>query len=94
MAVVCHIYHADLSEEILKFIKNIRRAVDIFIATDTIGKADYIEKVFQGFDLGKVVVRIAENRGRDIATKLVTFRMFIIHMTSFFTYTPKRTTTE
>ncbi|MFL6463506.1 MAG: rhamnan synthesis F family protein, partial [Bryobacteraceae bacterium] len=74
LAVICHIYHADLSEEILKFIKNIRRAVDIFIATDTSSKVDYIKKVFQGFDTGKVVVRIAENRGRDIATKLVTFR--------------------
>jgi len=74
LAVVCHIFHADVSEEILKFIKNIRRTADIFIATDTSIKADYIEKVFQEYDSGKVVVRITENRGRDIATKLVTFR--------------------
>src|SRR5581483_11607556 len=48
LAVICHLYHADLAHEFRRYLKNIPLAFDLFITTDTAPKRAYIAQVFAG----------------------------------------------
>ncbi len=74
IAVICHIYYPDLAGEIRGYLQNIPYPFDLFITTDTAEKQAEIEKAFQQWEAGRVEVRIAANRGRDIAPKLIACR--------------------
>lgn len=74
IAVICHIFHAELCAAIRRQLENIPFAVDLFISTDTSAKRGVIEHTFSAWNRRRVEVRIAPNRGRDIAPKFVTFR--------------------
>lgn len=72
LAVVLHLYYVELTGEFEKYLKNIGRPFDLFITTDTEQKKllvlnHPISKIAANTD-----VRIAPNRGRDIAPKLIT----------------------
>jgi lipopolysaccharide biosynthesis protein len=71
LAVIVHIYYTDLAEEILSFLGNIPFAFQLYISTDTKEKAKHLESCVQGRH--SCVIRLAPNRGRDIAPKLITF---------------------
>ncbi len=73
VAVVCHIFNVDLASEIHSYISNIPTQRDLYISTDTEEKASLIREEFASFTDGRVEVRVAPNRGRDIASKYVTF---------------------
>ncbi len=73
LAVVCHIFYDALAPEIGRYLRNIPIPFDLFISTDTDAKKAAIEGTFAEFTPGRVEVRLAPNRGRDIAPKLVTF---------------------
>jgi lipopolysaccharide biosynthesis protein len=72
-AVICHIFHADLAEEIFFYLSRSQLQADIFISTDTEEKAQKIRGAFDDWRSGTTIVRVVENRGRDIAPKLITF---------------------
>jgi GT2 family glycosyltransferase/glycosyltransferase involved in cell wall biosynthesis len=74
LAVVCHLFHVDVVDEIHHYLSHIPCAADLFISTDTLDKHDLIERRFGDWDKGRVTVRIMPNRGRDLAPKLVGFR--------------------
>ncbi len=74
LAVVCHLFHVDLAGDFRRYLSNIPCACDLFITTDTPSKRDVLERRFGDWERGTVLVRVSENRGRDIAPKLVTFR--------------------
>jgi lipopolysaccharide biosynthesis protein len=74
IAVVCHIFHADLAAYMRSMLDNIPFSADVFVSTDTAAKRDVIADAFAGWSKGKCEIRISVNRGRDIAPKLVTFR--------------------
>ena len=74
IAVVCHIFHADLAAHMRSVLDNIPFQADVFISTDTNAKRDIIADAFAGWSKGKCDIRISVNRGRDIAPKLITFR--------------------
>ncbi|MDM0017560.1 rhamnan synthesis F family protein [Variovorax saccharolyticus] len=74
IAVVCHLFHADLAVEIASVLRNIPFPFDVFISTDDSEKKRRIETVFATWTEGKFEVRLVANRGRDIAPKLVSFR--------------------
>lgn len=74
LAVVCHLYYEDMTAEFQRYFKNIPFSFDLFISTDTIAKKTAIEKAFNGWNSGGVEIRLVQNRGRDIAPKLVGFR--------------------
>jgi len=71
LAVVCHIFHAELSCEIFSYISNIKYPVDIYITTDGLQKQQLILNAFEKWQSGRLEVRLVENRGRDIAPKLI-----------------------
>ncbi len=74
IAIICHIFHEVLGTEIYTYLQNIPFAADIFISTDTEAKKTVLEEIFSAWDKGSTEIRIAPNRGRDIAPKLVTFK--------------------
>lgn len=73
IGIVCHIFHEELSGEILGYLTNIAFPADIYISTDTEAKRAVIAGVFAKWSQGAVDIRISPNIGRDISAKLVTF---------------------
>ena len=74
IGVVCHLFHMDLIGELRELINNIPFPANLFISTDTQDKQRKIAASFSDWDQGRVDVRVAANRGRDIGPKLITFR--------------------
>ncbi len=72
IAVICHLFYTDLADEIRGYLENIPFPFDLIITTDDHQKVAAIEDAFENFDLGNLEIRIAQNRGRDIAPKLIT----------------------
>ena len=73
VAVLCHIFHHELTPVLGGYLRNIPFACHIFVSTDTADKKDDIERYFSDWRTGAVEVRLAPNRGRDIAPKLLAF---------------------
>jgi lipopolysaccharide biosynthesis protein len=74
VAVVVHCFYTELLDELLGYIKNIPFNYRLFISTDTSGKKAWIVDQLNRLKFKNYDVRIVENRGRDIAPKLITFR--------------------
>jgi lipopolysaccharide biosynthesis protein len=73
ICVICHLFYDDLADEMREVLRNIPFKFDLFISTSDERKRQRILAAFATLDKGEVDVRIAPNRGRDIAPKLVTF---------------------
>ncbi|MBS0427906.1 MAG: hypothetical protein JSR41_11550 [Proteobacteria bacterium] len=73
VAAVVHLYHEELAAEFRRYLLNIPVPVDVYISTTDEHRAELIRSAFLNWPLGSVEVRVVENRGRDIAPKLVTF---------------------
>ena len=74
VAAVVHIFYPELADELKTLLLNIPCAVDVYISTTSPEKKSAIKKTFSDFGKGRVVVKIFENRGRDIASAFVGFR--------------------
>ena len=74
LAVICHLYYESMAAEFLRYFKNIPFTFDLFISTDTPAKKTAIEQAFSDWDGGNLKIRTVDNRGRDIAPKLIAFR--------------------
>jgi glycosyltransferase involved in cell wall biosynthesis len=74
VAVVCHLYYPELLEEFKSYLLHIPFSFDLFITTDTEEKKDEIASGLLGWSKGAVEIRLAPNRGRDIAPKLISCR--------------------
>jgi lipopolysaccharide biosynthesis protein/GT2 family glycosyltransferase/SAM-dependent methyltransferase len=88
IAVICHLFHPHLAVEIWSYLQNIPFDCSLYIVTDTPEKARRIGRIFTDWSKGEVDIRIAPNRGRDIAPKLITFgdaydrHDFVLHIHS------------
>ena len=71
IAVICHMFYPDLLGEFKSYLENIPFKFDLFITTDSAEKRDVIATGLASWQHGKVEIRIVENRGRDIAPKLI-----------------------
>ncbi|MGZ8144527.1 MAG: rhamnan synthesis F family protein, partial [Methylosarcina sp.] len=86
LAVICHMYYPEMADEFERYFSNIPFPFDLYITTDTRAKKSRISQSFSGWEKGKVEIRLAQNRGRDIAPKLITCRdvydryEFILHV--------------
>ncbi|MFA6301564.1 MAG: rhamnan synthesis F family protein [Legionella sp.] len=86
IAVICHLFYVELSHEISSYLANIPYGFDLYITTDTPQKKLYIENTFAAWNKGTLEVRLAPNRGRDIAPKIVTCKdvysayEFVLHI--------------
>ena len=74
LACIIHAFYPDVLPALLPLIANIPRAVDLLLSTDTEEKRAEIAGHCAGFTKGGVEIRLAPNRGRDIAPKLIAFR--------------------
>jgi lipopolysaccharide biosynthesis protein len=74
IGALCQIFYEDLAPEFRSILENIPFATDVIITTDTEAKRNFIAPVFQGWNKGRVEIRIVPNRGRDIGPKLVGLR--------------------
>lgn len=72
--VILHLFHVAMAAEFVAVLAFIPGHVDLFVSTDTPDKANEIRAVFAGWPRGVVDIRVAENRGRDIPSKFITFR--------------------
>ncbi|MBS0343284.1 MAG: hypothetical protein JSS56_22500 [Proteobacteria bacterium] len=73
LAAVIHLYYPELAVEIRDYLNRVPFELDVFIsARDDVGQSA-IAHAFKDWP-GIVDIRIAPNRGRDIAPKLITFR--------------------
>jgi len=73
VAVLCHIFHDELTPVLGRYLRNIPFPCHLFVSTDTAAKQAAIARSFSDWKNGPVDVRLAPNRGRDIAPKLVAF---------------------
>lgn len=73
LAVIVHMFYEQMTPEFQRYFKNIPWRYDIYISTDTEAKKSIIERFFRGWKTGNVEIRVTENRGRDIAPKLIGF---------------------
>ncbi len=86
IAVICHLFHSDLTVEIRSYLKNIPFAYDLYLSVDCLDKQERVARVFNGWGPGKVDIRVVPNRGRDVAAKLVGFSdvydhyEFVLHL--------------
>ncbi len=73
VAVVAHIFYEELAPDIFNLLANIPCRADVFISTTSEEKRESLAKAFSDYRNGSVEIRVFENRGRDIAPKLVGF---------------------
>lgn len=73
IAVVCHLFYAELATEHRALLGRIPFPADLFFSTDTEAKRTLIAEAFSDWPNGRVEVRLSPNRGRDVLPKLVTF---------------------
>ena len=74
VAILCHLFHAELAAEFRHYLRNIPVPADLFLSTDTEAKRAIPGRSLRGLGRGPVELRVMPNRGRDIAPKLVGFR--------------------
>ena len=74
LAVVTHAYFDAMAPEFRRYLGNIPFDFDLFISTDREAKRSTIAGTFADWDKGAVDIRVVENRGRDIAPKLLGFK--------------------
>lgn len=74
LCAIIHVFYPDLCAEIIRYLENVPGRIDVFVSTTSDTKRREIENHFMPFTKGELEVRVFENRGRDIAPKLVGFR--------------------
>lgn len=70
---VVHAFYPELVPQIRSYLEKVPGQLDVYISTTSDEKRRLIQAAMQGFGSGTVEVRVFENRGRDIAPKLVGF---------------------
>lgn len=73
IAVILHAFYVDVLPEVLARLRNIPFPADLYVSTDTAAKREATLAAFAGWTQGTVEVRLAPNRGRNIAPQLITF---------------------
>jgi lipopolysaccharide biosynthesis protein len=73
VGVVAHLFYPELASEMRAYLQRVPGPVDLHLSTDTEAKGAQLRTVFAGWEKGQLEVRLAPNRGRDVAPKLITF---------------------
>ncbi len=76
IAVMLHVYYTDMLAEIMQYLANIPWPFDLLITTDTERKKENIGLQLSDWNRGKLEIKIFENRGRDIAPKLIAWKEY------------------
>jgi GT2 family glycosyltransferase len=71
VGVILHLDHPELAVEFRSYLRNITAPADLYISVlDEAARAQVLN-AFDGWEWGKLEVRVVPNRGRDIAPKLI-----------------------
>lgn len=71
IAMLIHIYRTDMAEELSVYASYMPNGTDIYVTTDTEKKKEEIECIFRKNGINRLHVRLIQNRGRDVSSKLV-----------------------
>ncbi len=71
---IVHAFYPELCPDVRHYLENVPGQLDVYISTTSDEKRSEILRIFDGYAKGSVEIRVFENRGRDIAPKLVGFR--------------------
>lgn len=74
VCAIVHAYYPELCCEIRTYLENVPGDLDLYISTTSAEKRESLRRVFEGYKKGSIEIRIFENRGRDIAPKIVGFK--------------------
>jgi hypothetical protein len=74
VAAIIHAFYPEIVPELFSQLRNIPCRTDLFVSTDTEEKRAELAVHCAVWDRGSVDIRLCENRGRDIAPKLITFK--------------------
>lgn len=74
IALIMHIYYEDQAEVCLNYAKAMPESTDVYITTDNEKKLEHIKEVFKDLKCNKLVIKLRENKGRDLSTLIVSFR--------------------
>ncbi|MGF6414549.1 rhamnan synthesis F family protein [Paraburkholderia sp. MM5482-R1] len=74
VAAIIHLFYPELAPEFRVYLNNIPVGVDVYISTCDLFSAGLIQNAFKGWTKGTVEVCVVQNRGRDIAPKLLAFK--------------------
>jgi len=74
VCAMVHAFYPELCSEIRGYLENVPGDLDLYISTTSQAKRKTIIDIFDGYQKGRVEVRVFENRGRDIAPKIVGFK--------------------
>lgn len=74
LAVVIHAFYTELFPEILTSLKNIETNFKLYVSTSDEHKKRIISDMCSEYGVVNVEIRVFENRGRDVAPKIVGFR--------------------
>ena len=83
-------FYPDLLPPIVARLEHVQQGLDLFISTDSPEKQQDIAALCANYEQGIVEIRLAPNRGRDIAPKLITFRDVYAHYDLFLHLHTKR----
>jgi hypothetical protein len=75
IGVFAHIYYVDATDEIIDYTNNIEHNATIYISTTNYEKAYKINARFSEKSNHRFVIKVMENRGRDIAPMLIGYKM-------------------
>lgn len=82
-AAIVHAFYPELMAEVFGYLNQSNCAIDVFVSTDTDGKAEEIFEVAKAYHNGSVEVRVIENRGRDIGPMITGFKDVFIRYEAF-----------
>src|SRR5947209_583473 len=83
VAAIIHAFYPEIVPELFAQLRNIPCRADLFISTDTEEKRAAIADHCAVWDRGSLDTRVCENRGRDIAPKLIHFRAVYVSYVIF-----------
>ncbi|MGK2348305.1 rhamnan synthesis F family protein [Actinomyces sp. W5033] len=77
IALVMHVHYMELLDQLLGYAASMPADADLIITVGSADKKRYVEEATASLDR-KVIVRIVENRGRDVAALLVGARDLVV----------------
>lgn len=79
IAVLAHVYHVDMIDEILGYAENVPKGYDLIVTTDNADKQALIQQaIAKAPNVGNAVVLVVENDGRDTSALLIGCRDYVL----------------
>lgn len=71
IALVIHVFRPEVVKQYLKYLNSMPMSTHCYITTDTEEKREILLKEFSELSYEKIEIRVIQNRGRDVGSKLI-----------------------